>query len=344
MTRSGAPAARWWLVVTLLLGGISWPGGPAHALTQCTATSTSLEFGEVAADNHIDTTATVTVECNSFDLIVAGPVRVRMCLHIGDGARGAGIANPRRMTNDVDELEFQIYRDSARTQVWGSSDMPDAPDPLRLDLEYVTVLLVGSGSTQATLYGRVPAQSGLAAGTYTNPFTGGHTRLDYQFNEPLLIIPRPFPDSCTSGGVDGGSINFGFTARATVPDRCTIDATTDLDFGSVPGLIDAPVDQDATITLTCTRRTAWDVGLDNGQNAAGDTRRMQLDGGTSHVTYELFRDPARTLRWGSTPGTDAEPGEGTGFQQQVTVHGRVPAGQAVPAGQYRDTVTVTVTY
>src|SRR5690606_15341415 len=135
--------------------------------------------------------------------------------------------------------------------------------------------LFGSGSTQATLYGRVPAQSGLAAGNYTNPFPGGHTRLDYRFSEPLLLFPMPLPASCTSCGLGGGSISFGFIARATVPDRCTIDAATDLDFGSVPGLIDAPVDEDATITLTCTRRTAWDVGLDNGQHAAGDTRRMQ---------------------------------------------------------------------
>lgn len=339
------PPFRWLISSALLLMGVIGHAPPADAATTCSASTLPLLFGSVTGDTPVDGSSQVSIECNTLGLSVLGRARVRMCLNIGDGTGGtAGTVDRFMDSPDGDSLRFQIYRDSARTLIWGSTDTPARPTPVHRDLEYEVPLLGGSGGTTVSMFGRIPAQEGLAAGDFESALTGVHTRLDYRYNEYVLVLPSPFPDSCTSGGLGGGSISFGFIARATVPDRCTIDAATDLDFGSVPGLIDAPVDQDATITLTCTRRTAWDVGLDNGQHAAGDTRRMQLDGGTSHVTYELFRDPARTLRWGSTPGTDAEPGEGTGFQQQVTVHGRVPAGQAVPAGQYRDTVTVTVTY
>ena len=59
----------------------------------------------------------------------------------------------------------------------------------------------------------------------------------------------------------------------------------------------------------------------------------------------MYRNAARTERWGNVPGTDTVPGVGTGEAnpQTVTVYGRVPA-QSAPAGTYIDVVTVTLTY
>jgi spore coat protein U-like protein len=37
-------------------------------------------------------------------------------------------------------------------------------------------------------------------------------------------------------------------------------------------------------------------------------------------------------------------GTGTGLSQDHTVYGSVPAAQAVPAGDYQDTITVRVYY
>jgi len=60
--------------------------------------------------------------------------------------------------------------------------------------------------------------------------------------------------------------------------------------------------------------------------------------------FKICGDAARTQRWGSTTGVDTLPGTGTGAAQSATVYGRVPAGQVVPAGNYADVITVTVTY
>src|SRR5690606_26462753 len=136
---------------------------------------------------------------------------------------------------------------------------------------------------------------------------------------------------------------FGFQASAIVPAHCALSAS-DLDFGSVPGLIDQHRDQTSVISLTCTGGTAWNVALDDGQNASGNVRRMRRTDGGGHVAYDVYIDAARTRRWGSTAGVDTQQGTGTGHQQTATVYGRVPSGQSVPAGSYSDTITVTVTY
>src|SRR5690606_3013551 len=118
----------------------------------------------------------------------------------------------------------------------------------------------------------------------------------------------------------------------------------DLSFGTVPGFITSSHDQTSAITFTCTRRTAWHVALDDGQHATGGSRRMRMGSTGNYVSYELYRDPARSQRWGTSIGNDTVSGTGTGSAQSLTVYGRVPAPQTLPAGNYHDVVTVTVTY
>ncbi|TDK26081.1 spore coat U domain-containing protein [Luteimonas aestuarii] len=328
----------------LALAALYGMAGDADAVTTCTASTTPLSSGTVTGAANVDTTALVTVNCTTTGLSALATARVRMCLNIGAGVNGAGQTNPRRMTNSFgDALQFQIFRDAARTQIWGDSNIAATPTPVLIDLQYSVPLLGGSGSTSTTLHARVPAQTGLAAGSHSNPFTGTHTRLQYRYAESTIGTPS-YPASCTSGGIGGGGITFPFTASATVPNHCTISTATNLAFGAVPGRIDANQDQTSTLTFTCTGRTAWNVALNNGQNAVGNTRRMRLGSTASHVTYELYRNAARTQRWGATVGTDTAAGTGAGSAQSLTVFGRVPATQVVPAGTYGDTITVTVTY
>ncbi|WP_043689762.1 Csu type fimbrial protein [Luteimonas huabeiensis] len=339
------------VAAVLALAGLAataggWPQ-PAAAATSCTASATPLAFGTVSGASPVDTAATVTVSCSTFGVTLLSVIRLRMCLNIGAGTAGEGRHAPRQLVNPHgDRLAFQIYRDPARSQVWGDSASAEAPIPLETTFEYTVLVLGGANTLTLPMYGRIPAQSGLAAGSYANAFTGAHTRLDYRYNEPILGAP-PFPASCTGGGTGGGSITFPFSAQAAVPHRCTLSSATDLAFGTVAGRVAQPVDQASTLTFTCTGRTPWNVALDTGLYASGGTRRMRREGGGEHyVAYELYRDPARTLRWGAVPGSDTATGTGTGTggAQSVTVYGRVPAIQVVPAGDYRDTVTVTVSY
>lgn len=340
-----ALAHRLSLLVALALNSLLL-APPARAATDCSASSpTTLAFGTVSTTGATDTSVTFNVTCNTFGLSLLANAKVRMCLNITDGASGGGNVAPRRMLNGfADPLQFQLYTDPARTQVWGALGASGAPNPAQLDFDYAVPVLGGSQTLSITLYGRIPAQT-FTAGSYANAFTSTHTSIDFRYAETLLGTAA-YPPSCTSGGDGGNSFGdaFPFTATADVPAECRAYAVSDLAFGTIPGLIATDVDHDTTFSMTCTGRTAWNVGLDDGLNASGSARRMRRGAGSDHVTYELYTTPARTVRWGDTIGTDTVTGTGTGITQSLTVHGRIPAPQSLPAGSYSDTITVTITY
>lgn len=316
--------------------------GLVRAATNCSIDDIEIDLGTVSMSQPTTAPATVTIRCTTGALALLGRVYVNACLLLGPGSGGGSIV-PRYMRNvPNDPLEYNIYKDPSFTTVWGET----GASRLNISFSYAAPVLGGSGSATTTAHARVPVQPGVAAGEYSSSLDLD-TELIYRYSEPLLFISSGMPDSCDnpsdgSGGETG--IPFSASVQAAVPNHCEFNAVTDLDFGNVPGLINTPQDQTSSISLSCTGRTLWNVGLDNGQNASGSTRRMRLGTSDSYVDYELYRDPARTQRWGTTINTDTLPGTGTGNPQTVTVYGRVPAGQAVPAGSYRDTVTVTVTY
>mgnify|MGYP003666485128 CR=1 FL=1 len=311
-----------------------------HATTNCSANANDLVFGSINMGAAQNSTATVTVNCNTFGLSLLANARVRMCLNIGSGSAAGSTVNSRVMSNiSLDQLNFQIYRDASRSQIWGNTDTED----LDIDLQYAVPVLGGSGMVSATLYGRVPAQTNLSADNYQNPFTGSHTRLDYRYAEALLSTPN-WPTSCTSGGNGGGSITFPFTASANVPGTCVIDSVNNLNFGTMPGLISSHIDQTTSLSFTCTNTTPWKVSLDDGLHVNGTSRRMHNSTSNSYLQYDLYSNSARNQRWGSTLDVDTVNNIGTGNSQSLTVYGRVPAIQAVPTGEYSDTVTVTITY
>ena len=324
----------------VLLGALALFASPrADALTTCSATMTDVTFGNVDPTGAlVNTTATLNYSCTYTGGLIGGlyGVYVRMCFSIGTGAAAGSTYNPRRMTDaSGDAMNFQLYRDSGRSQIWGSVDNGTYP-PRQQDLQFTILSSGQSQSGSATLYGQVPAgQAGLGVGNYTDAFSGVHTKLSYNYNEALLSFGT-FPATC--GTASNGT--FPFTARADVQPQCRLTTATDLDFGSVPGLLAANRDQISTISTTCTYRTAWQIGLDNGQHGL---RRM-TGVGSYAVNYELYRDIARSLRWGNTLNTDTLSGSGTAATQTVTIYGRVPPQTAVAAGNYSDVVTVTVTF
>jgi len=328
------------IIAAMLMVTLLWLATDTQAATNCSASATNLAFGNISMGAAQNNTATVTVNCNTSGLSLLANARVRMCLNIGAGSTTGSTINARTMNNaSLDQLQFQIYRDASRSQIWGDI----STDNVDIDLQYAVPVLGGSGSTSAIMYGQVPAQLGLAAGSYQNLFTGSHTRLDYRYAEALFSTPS-WPTSCTSGGNGGGSITFPFTANATVPASCVIEIANNLNFGTVPGLINNNNDQTTSLSFTCTKTTPWKVSLDDGLNVTGTTRRMRLGATSNYVQYELYSDSARSQRWGNTLDIDTVNNTGTGSSQSLTVYGRVPAPQSVPSGDYSDTVTVTITY
>lgn len=131
-----------------------------------------------------------------------------------------------------------------------------------------------------------------------------------------------------------------FNVTMTIQNSCSITNRTNLAFGSAPGLTTL-VDQTSTIEVTCTNSTPYTVGLNDGLHASGGQRRMQ--GGAEYINYDLYTNAGRTTAWGNVSGSWVAD-VGTGSAQTYTVYGRVPVQPSPTAGDYSDTVTVTVTY
>lgn len=134
------------------------------------------------------------------------------------------------------------------------------------------------------------------------------------------------------------------TVSAVVQAACSVDAAA-LNFGTYDP--NAVLDQNTTITVRCTQGASFWVGLGAGLNAAA-TRRMT--DGTSFLNYELYRSAAD--RTAGTVWDNLDPGVGShvaagvaGYQPySVDLYGRIPASQWVPAGNYSDTVVMTVNF
>ena len=67
--------------------------------------------------------------------------------------------------------------------------------------------------------------------------------------------------------------------------------------------------------------------------------------GTETLDYNLYQDSTRTVIWGDGTGgsqTFVQPDPRLGVNIDVTVYGRIPAGQDVSSGAYSSTVTATI--
>ena len=119
----------------------------------CTVVSaTAINFGSMATiAANVDQTSTLTVNCSS-----TTPYTVSLGL---GGGTGATVAS-RKMMSGANLVNYTLYRDALRTQLWGTTIGTD------------TVAGTGTGANQTlTIYGRVPAQAVPPPGTYNDAVT-----------------------------------------------------------------------------------------------------------------------------------------------------------------------------
>lgn len=122
----------------------------ANVLSFCTIASTPLAFG-VYSSAAVPATATLTVLCT-----LTTPYTVSLDAGTGTGAT----TTTRKMANGSNFLNYQLFRDSARTQNFGSTVGTD------------TVGGTGSGLAQLiTIYGQIIASQNAATGSYTDTVT-----------------------------------------------------------------------------------------------------------------------------------------------------------------------------
>jgi spore coat protein U-like protein len=133
------------------------------------------------------------------------------------------------------------------------------------------------------------------------------------------------------------------TISATVVKNCTVD-TASISLGNYDPLVanySAAATPTGTVTVRCTKNTAYSIGLDNGGNFSAGERRMK-SATNEFLNYDLYQDAAF-----ATPWTTAQPVTGTSTSRAplgITVFARIPGGQDVSQGTYTDVVTATVNF
>lgn len=145
-----------------------------------------------------------------------------------------------------------------------------------------------------------------------------------------------------AAGAHADTDTANLNVKVTITATCNIHSVspTDVDFGSIAS---TAIDTDAagTLSVNCTPGTDYTIGLDDGENVSGGGDRRMIKG-SDYVAYELYRDGARSQRWGNGP-SDSLAGTGSGSAQTISVYGRIASANS-PVGDYTDVVIATVTY
>jgi len=131
-----------------------------------------------------------------------------------------------------------------------------------------------------------------------------------------------------------------FAVRASVNADCQV-TTRDLDFGVYSSGSNAR--SSTSLDVKCTPGASVTISLDGGGSGNPQARVMQGPGAT--LGYQLYKDNA--YQQPITTGGMAfqlTSAQNTGQTANFPLYGQIPAGQAVPGGNYTDTVRVTITY
>lgn len=299
-----------------LLAAVACPA--VQAAVTCTVTNApTLDFGAPVANPTVstDSTAAVNVSCSGDD--AAANTAVDVCL-VAVGGRAPVMRNGRSA------LAYGLYADSGRTQPLGPNGSAVSARLWLGDRPNV--------AAQATLHvhGRIGAgQTGLAGGTHTDDVQLRLHRQDANGRD------------CATGAVQ--AVLRPNVRAQLASGSCTVVAT-DLDFGRSHTLAGA-LDGSAVLGVTCTAGTPYAVALSGG-TVAQDVlnRRLGRNGlaGRDTIVYQLYRDSARSQLWGGEP--HRVEAVGTGSPNTHVVYGRLPAQSTPVAGDYRDTITATVSY
>ncbi len=108
-------------------------------------------------------------------------------------------------------------------------------------------------------------------------------------------------------------------------------------FGNYDPLSHSALDGIGNVNVSCDASSSFTVSLGTGDGTVEDRR---MTGGASQLAYNLYKDASRLLVWGDGGGDVSS----NGTSVDLTIYGRIPGAQNVPADVYADSVTVTVAF
>lgn len=143
---------------------------------------------------------------------------------------------------------------------------------------------------------------------------------------------------------DAATATANLNVTASVIQVCQVFDGT-LAFGPYDPLAAAPLETNGSFQVACTKGSvSVTLGLGQGLHFAGSQRGMSNT--TDTLTYEIYKEAARTNVWGDVGGAVVPYTATTSALTTIQVFGRIPALQTnVGVGTtYSDTVVITVTF
>lgn len=294
--------------------------GDARAAVVCSVVNSGMAFG-----TSLTGTGTVNYSCTGYN---SSATTFNLCLVLGTPS-WPGTASQPRMLNGASTMNFNVFRNAARTTVW------TATTPLVMS---VTVG-AGIGTTVTgtfTFYGQIPAGQTSPAGNYAA-----------SFYNTILGIANGGGNNCQTSRNGNSGLDFTLPITATKINACTVDALDSADLGTVAaGATVTP--GSTTLRVLCPTGTPYNIGLapSNG-NMGGAGVMLGTGSNPDTVGYQLRRTSGTGPAWGNTATPtsvgNGVSGTGNGSNQDYTVFASVPNTNVRP-DDYSDTVTVTVNY
>jgi spore coat protein U-like protein len=130
-------------------------GARGAAADQCTISATPMIFGayNVFQGSPVDTTGSVVYRCNGN--------LASLAITINRGQSQTFL--PRELGQGNEKLAYNLYRDAARTTVWG--------DFTAGTWAYIDVNPPKKDDVALTIYGRIPPGQDVSVGTYSDTVT-----------------------------------------------------------------------------------------------------------------------------------------------------------------------------
>ena len=139
-----------------------------------------------------------------------------------------------------------------------------------------------------------------------------------------------------------GRTTYTMPASATIINGCTVNALP-LIF-NVPVPTNLNVDSSTTITIACTPNIAFTLDIDTGLYGTGINRRVFNAAANAYINYDVYKDPPRSQVWGTGGSKNLAGNSGITGVVILPVYGRLASSSKLKAGNYRDTLTVTISF
>lgn len=321
--------------LTLLFMLLAAASAPLRAA--CTSVMENGSFGTYSSftvknsGGEQQTSANLTVTCDQL-LGLLSSDRVTMTV-VGASATSG---NRAALKNGDNPAELQTIP----LRVCGGASCSDGTETLigkSITWSGGSLISLGSRAYRMPLYFRTLSGASVSA---------GHYRVTLTLNIEYSICLVSLLGLCV-GAPEVSSSMVTAQLDMTITNDCVAISAPDLNFGSAPLASSfSTVTQD--ITVSCTKGSAYSVGIDNGVNASGSARRMKS--GSSFLSYDIFKGSTAS-RWGSVGAQRWESAAATGVSTDGTVRrytysARILTSRAdtPPAGTYSDTLLVDITF